>query len=186
MKLPFLFAPKLRIAEVSSSPSVHGAQGFSYERWSELTAYRPNVLVGTASELQLLLESIERLKFDLSCVDYAVAVLTYSSTQLLDDVVRVSLWHAFGVPIHELLVGPNATLLAVECQAHEGWHIEPEVETAFSDGEIVCIIRSNHLVQTGWTGCIEIECCPCGVTSPRWMDLALPCWTTSPKLAATA
>jgi hypothetical protein len=186
MKLPFRITPKVRIAEISAIPTVEQARGFSYEQWSELPQYRPSVLAGTASELKLLVEEIERKKLDLSCIDRALAVLTYSSSPLLDDVFRVTLWQTFGVPVYELLVGPNSALVAAECEAHDGWHVQPEGDVSLIDGQIVCSFRSRPPVQTGWLGRLESERCACGRDSFRLMDLTYPMQQALRKAAALA
>ncbi|MBV8550903.1 MAG: hypothetical protein JOY54_06355 [Acidobacteriaceae bacterium] len=186
MKLPFRVTPKVRIAEISAIPTVEMARGFSYEQWTELPLYRPSVLAGTTSELKLLVEEIERKKLDLSCVDRGITVLTYSCSPLLDDIFRVLLWQTFGVPVYELLVGPNRTLIAAECEAHEGWHVRPSADVSFVDGELMCTFRSCPPVQTGWLGRLEIEPCACGRGSARLMDLVFPMQQTRRKLAATA
>lgn len=186
MKLPFPVTPKLRIAEISAVPSVQGARGIPYEQWPELATQRPSVLVGTVSELQLLMENMDRRKLDVSSVDRAIVVLTYSCSKPMDDVVRVTLWQTFGVPVYELLVGPNNTLLAAECEANDGWHVQPDVEVFFADGELVCAVRSHHPVEAGWVGRLERQPCACGRTSARLLDLELASRTNVRKLAATA
>jgi hypothetical protein len=186
IKLPFLISPKLRIAEISAIPTVELARGFPCGKWSELANYRPGVLVGTRSELQLLVEEIQRSHLDLSCVDRAIIVLTYSCSGLLDDVFRVALWQTFGVPVYELLLGPNSTLIAAECEAHEGWHVQPEAEIFFNGDEITCMFHSHAPVHTGWTGRLESETCACGSSSTRLMDLTRIVHSTRRRLAATA
>lgn len=186
IKLPFLVNGKLRIAETSAVPTIQLARGFARDEWTELAKYRPEVLAGTQSELQLLVEEMERRHLDLSCVDRAIVVLTYSCSGLLDNVFRVALWQTFGVPVYELLLGPNSTLIAAECEAHEGWHIQPEAEIVFNGDEVTCVFRSHSPIHTGWTGRLELEACACGRSSARLIDLARPVQGARRKLAATA
>jgi hypothetical protein len=42
----------------------------------------------------------------------------------LNDTDRDRLWRAFRVPIFEQIVGRAGELLAAECEAHDGLHIE--------------------------------------------------------------
>ncbi|MBV8072839.1 MAG: hypothetical protein JO270_23250 [Acidobacteriaceae bacterium] len=186
IKLPFLVSARVRIAEIATVPTVQIARGFPCGRWDELAAYQPHVLVGTQSELQLVLDEIEKGRLDLSTVDRALVVLTYTCNALLDDVFRVRLWQAFGVPVYELLIGPNSTLMAAECEAHEGWHVQPEAEISFHAGEIRYSFRSNPVVQTGWAGRLEMERCPCGRDSARLVGLERVSRQTQRKFAATA
>ncbi len=185
IKLPFLVSAKLRIAEISAVPTIQQARGFACGQWAELAGYRPQVLVGTQSELQLLIEQMHRHHLDLSSVDRAIVVLTYTCSGLLDDVSRVSLWQTFGVPVYELLLGPNSTLIAAECEAHEGWHVQPEAEIVFHADEITCLLRPHAPIQTGWTGWLDREACACGRESARLMDLSRPARNRR-RLAATA
>ena len=129
---------------------------------------------------------MERHKLDLSCVDRAIVVLTYSCSGLLDDVFRVVLWQTFGVPVYELLLGPNSFLIAAECEVHEGWHVQPEAEIFFNGDEVTCLFRSHPPVQTGWTGRLESEPCACGRSSGRLMDLGRLRQAPQRKLAAIA
>lgn len=186
IKLPFLVSSKVRIAEIAASPSVQLARGFPCGDWQGLCDYRPQILVGTQSELQLLVEEMGRGAWNLNSVDCAVVVLTYSYTTLLDDVFRVTLWQTFGVPVYELLVGPNNCLIAAECEAHEGWHLEPEADVSLAGGEITCRLRSHAPIRTGWTGNLEAEPCACGRSSIRLIDLYRPFQASTRELAAIA
>ena len=115
-----------------------------------------------------------------------MVVLTYSYSALLDDVFRVTVWQTFGVPVYELLVGPNNALIAAECEAHDGWHLEPQTAVFFAGEQITCRVGSHSPVQTGWTGRIELERCACGRDSARLMDLSRPYQPINRKLAAIA
>jgi hypothetical protein len=43
---------------------------------------------------------------------------------LLSAAERERLWRAFRVPIFEQIIGPDGELLAAECEAHDGLHVE--------------------------------------------------------------
>ena len=55
---------------------------------------------------------------------HAAIVLATSQDQLLTEARRDRLWHAFRVPVFEQIVDEDGTLLAAECEAHNGVHIE--------------------------------------------------------------
>ena len=55
----------------------------------------------------------------------------------MSDVSRVTLWQGFGVPIFELYLGPDNGLLAAECGAHEGWHLEPGIDCWRYEDELI-------------------------------------------------
>jgi hypothetical protein len=61
---------------------------------------------------------------------------------------RQRLWQAFRVPVFEQIVGENGALLAAECEAHAGLHIE-----------------SSKLDLAGLS--VEKAPCGCGRSAPR-------------------
>ncbi len=69
----------------------------------------------------------------------------------ISDADRERLWRAFRVPLFEQIVDDRCFLLAAECEAHEGLHIE-----------------SRHFI----VGDHEIERTPCGCgkKSPRFIE----------------
>jgi hypothetical protein len=63
---------------------------------------------------------------------------------------RERLWRTFRVPVFEQLIGPRGVLLATECIAHDGMHIE-----------------SPHFRRDGN---IDGSPCGCGRTTPRLLE----------------
>ena len=61
---------------------------------------------------------------------------------------RERLWRAFRVPIFEQIIGPRGKLLAAECEAHDGLHIE-----------------TSGLRWEGYR--LEQAVCACGRKTPR-------------------
>jgi hypothetical protein len=62
---------------------------------------------------------------------------------------RARLWRAFRVPVFEQRIDQSGRLLAAECEAHDGLHVEsPDVSP-----------RSGEVLET--------EPCGCGRTTPR-------------------
>jgi hypothetical protein len=79
---------------------------------------------------------------------HAVIVLSRRGGDLLTLEQRRRLWRAFRVPVFEQVIGPNGALLAAECEAHAGLHIE-----------------SPRFNVTGRA--VETAKCGCGRNSPR-------------------
>jgi hypothetical protein len=169
--LPFPADPKVRIAQLTETPRFTGVEAFVPERWLELETFRPRVIVGYAGDLQRLAERMDLGIVDLACVDHAVVVLTACGSKPLSDVVRVVLWQSFGVPVFELFVGPDKSLLAFECEAHEGWHLEPGVTLGAFEEELILDSPGNYGLRTGLRGRVLTEACPCGRETPRLMDI---------------
>ena len=186
-KLPVVSA-KLRIAQLSNTVCFEGAQAFPAERWSSLKGFAPNVLVGAASELQRLVQRIDLQTVELPSLDHAVFVITEVGDKPLTDVLRVVFWQRFGVPVYELYMAPGGTLVASECEAQEGWHVEPEARFAMQHGELVLQAGQDGTLRTGLKRYLEPRACACGRTGLQilapedlWRSQA-----SAPKLAAIA
>jgi hypothetical protein len=177
----------LRVAQVTQTTPFDRVAAFGPDRWQELEAYRPQVLVGPAPELQKLVESVKLGVVDLKTLDRAIFVLTECGDKPLSDMSRVVLWQTFGVPVYELFVAMGGVLLASECEAHEGWHVQPYASFSLSNDELVVNAPSQETLRTGLLGSIDIAGCPCGRPGKRVMGVeTLRSKTTRYELAATA
>jgi hypothetical protein len=186
-QLPLPAGSNVRIAQVSvSTGSFDLAQSFYRDRWDELESFRPCVLVGSEADLRGLAELAQRNFLDLTSVDHAIFVLTACGEKPPTDVSRVVLWQAFGVPVYELFVDAKARLLASECEAHEGWHVESCASFSLLDGELILNAPGLSDLPTGLTGRIEIELCPCGRGGMRVLDVEALTPSAEWTLAATA
>lgn len=161
---------KLRIAQITPGAQFESVY-FPADRWGEMEAYSPEMLAGAMADLQWLAERVQRREIDLGSVDHAVFVLTSAGDVPLDDPVRVVLWQAFGVPVYELFVGTDGTILAGECEAHEGWHVEPGCRFYLTKkDELMADSRHIKGIRTGLSAVIEREPCACGRLGARLMD----------------
>jgi hypothetical protein len=99
--------------------SSHGAVRVFRRGWdAEAEAYRPAAIAATWPLLeQLLARQIESLT-------HALIVLARPEDSLLTLEQRRQLWLAFRVPVFEQIIGAHGALLAAECEAHAGLHIE--------------------------------------------------------------
>jgi hypothetical protein len=110
--------------------------------WSEDAAsYSPAAIAATLAQLHAL-PSIPSLR-------NAIIALVRPGEPNLSEDDRERLWRAFRVPVFEQRIDAACTLLAAECEAHDGLHIVcPAVLPR--DGEI-----------------LEAAPCGCGRTTPR-------------------
>ncbi len=187
-KLPFPARPEQRIAQISAlSKPFDFAQPFPRDRWRDLENFQPQVLVGSASDLLRLHGRSELGALKLSSVDHAVFVLTQCGRSPLNDVLRVSLWQAFGVPLFELFLGSRGRLLASECEAHEGWHIEPGNNFSIVHGKLLVDVPLRKGIETGLRAELDDSLCPCGRAGVRLVNIdGHVVWTVQKELAATA
>ena len=96
----------------------HGAVRVFARGWGlDAAAYRPAALAATWEQFDCL----PALAFPLT---HAVIVLASPTDVLLSLQQRKRLWSIFRVPIFEQIVRKNGVLLAAECEAHCGLHIE--------------------------------------------------------------
>ena len=83
----------------------------------------------------------------------AVIVLGRHGDPRLPEADRERLWQAFRVPIFEQIIGRDGKLLATECEAHQGIHVESE--------------RLAVNLQD-----LDPSPCACGRKTPRLMEAA--------------
>lgn len=108
---------------------------------AQAAAYAPAVIVGTRAQLL-------SLAADPPSLTHALVVVGRSTDMLLTTADRDRLWRAFRVPVFEQIIGPNGERLAVECEAHDGLHVE--------------------VPEQDWTGYAHDEgLCACGLRTPR-------------------
>ena len=119
-----------------------GARVFEDGWNAQAAAYRPEAVAATWQQMEALLAG------KIESLTHAVIVLARPGDALLTVAQREQLWRAFRVPVFEQIIGENGALLAAECEAHAGLHIEsPKLEIAGSS--------------------IGSERCGCGRSTPR-------------------
>jgi hypothetical protein len=103
---------------------------------SEAAEYEPAAVAATFPQLQTL------LSLGIDSMTHAVIVLGRPAQPRLTEEDRHRLWRAFAVPIFEQVIGPNGELLAAECEAHDGLHVEnpamPLQGETVHDGRCLC------------------------------------------------
>jgi len=117
---------------------------FSAGWCKEAEAFAPGSIAATRHQLM-----------DLAClgaplVTHSLIVLGGADDPPLSREDRDGFWRAFGVPVFEQIIGPNGELLAAECEAHDGLHVE------------------NRGFESEWKHFrLETGACGCGRTTPR-------------------
>jgi hypothetical protein len=169
---PFPTHSQMRLAQLSdSAPAFGKLQPFYPESMVHLQGYRPNMIVGTASELQHLAGQVDLGTVDPSTVDHALIVLTRCGQPPVSDVARVVLWQTFGVPVYEIYCGLDNSILGYECELHEGWHLAPGVAFAEMDGELMLNAPGVLGLHTSLSGFVTNDKCPCGRQGPRALNV---------------
>lgn len=139
---------------------------FSAESWVQIENFEPQVLIGRTADLERLANLADSGIVDLSSVDTAILVTASFGDNVINDVERVVLWQAFGVPVYELLLSSDGRLLGSECEAHAGWHLEPDIRLSRTGG-VVTVDSGREKRRLGMTAQVETTPCECGRTEPR-------------------
>jgi hypothetical protein len=172
LKLPFPVNAQMRLAVLSDTAPVFGLLApFKPELATQLEGFRPNLIAGTVAEFEQLAEQVDLDAVTLSCLDHAVIVLTRCGNAPLSDVARVVFWQAFGVPVYEVFTGLDDTILAYECELHEGWHLAPRIRLVKLNGELMLEAAGVAGLHTGLSGVVTDDECPCGRTGRRVLNL---------------
>jgi hypothetical protein len=109
----------------------------------EAASFAPASLAGTLDQLMELAGGLKP-----PTLTHALIVLTRMGDPILSAADRERLWRAFRVPLFEQIIGSRGELLAAECEAHDGLHIET--------------------ADLAWAGhAIETAQCACGRATPR-------------------
>jgi hypothetical protein len=97
----------------------------------------------------------------------------------LPDAARDMLWRAFEVPVFEQRLGSDGSVLAWECEAHEGLHVAEQnaVFERSSNRRLILTSltdRRRPLLRliAGFTATLETDLCPCGQPGPRLLGVS--------------
>jgi hypothetical protein len=121
------------------------------EGWSaQAAAFAPAAIAGTWPQLEALLPEY------IASLTHSIIVLATPADILLTPQQRDKLWRAFRVPVFEQIIGDRGELLAAECEAHDGLHIQHPVFSALLP--------------------VDSTPCGCGKKSPR---LKAEMWSAS-------
>ncbi|HEY7307591.1 MAG TPA: hypothetical protein VH601_25935 [Bryobacteraceae bacterium] len=166
-KLPFGIPANIRLAQISGVSVIDRAVTFAPDDWHNIERFRPRILVGHAGSLKRLSEQVHRGILNLDSVNHAVFVLTTCGESPLSDTLRVLLWQSFGVPVYEVVVAGDGTLLATDCEAEEGWHLQPGVHARLIGRELHFEMPGVRALCTGLAAVINSEPCACGRSTFR-------------------
>lgn len=165
--LPLGGTRRLRVAQISAGPLLDSALLFSSPRWHHLNTFGPQILAGSAADLHRFATQAQLGLRELPSLDHGVVVLTECGAQPATADFRDLIWRTFGVPVYELFLDLEGKLIASECEAHDGWHLESAATAVYLfNGELI-LDRRVYALRTGLTGYVETALCPCGRSNPR-------------------
>jgi len=167
--LPFPAAPHLRTALLGDLDCFDSVATYPEIRWRQISLFAPQVLAGRTGDLQKFADGVLRSEWELPSLDTAVFNLTALGHRPMTPAERDKLWHAFHVPVYEVLFDPDTGVLASECEAHEGWHVR-HARLRFDMQNGAIIFRKNGLasspINSGLTAAGLDGVCACGDEAP--------------------
>ena len=164
----------------------------SPEGWSkDLEHFRPEALAGPVSMLRRMATTVFNRGARFPSLKRPIVAFTglpFGDTGILTDTDRDQLWQAFNLPVYEYFLGHRHEVLARECDARMGLHVDAAqaifevldpVEPATGDerrGELVVTSLANSLfpivrLASGLRGTLTRVPCSCGATGERLLHL---------------
>ncbi len=123
--------------------------------WEE---FQPGAIAATWPQFEALMRT------KIPALTHALIVLARPGEELLNVRQREQLWTAFRVPVFQQIVNRRGVLLAAECEAHDGLHIE-----------------SAQVVAIG--AALDRTTCGCGRSAPRLklveQPAPIPMWASA-------
>ncbi|MBI4891326.1 MAG: hypothetical protein HY821_11935 [Acidobacteria bacterium] len=149
--LDYPLAPTPRVAVLGAAFRAETGV-YSLPQWTpeRLTQLRPLALAGSWAELAKAARMVQRGELALPGLLYPLVVLTPAGDAPLSQREHLQLWDWFGLPAWEQIRGQDGKLLAVECEARNGFHLAPGVDV-------------DHL--DGW---LDADECDCAQRKPRY------------------
>ncbi len=154
-----------------------GVRTFRRVTRSRLASFEPEALAGPVSELHRLADRIVDRWDGMPPLRHSVIAFVILRQAFLSDEAREMFWRVFKVPVFGQIFGLSGELLAWECEAHEGYHIQDgrsviEVDRHGGEPELLVtslagLRRPAIRLATGLTGSIERSTCGCGIEGPR-------------------
>jgi hypothetical protein len=170
-----------------------GVRNFPMATPSQLAGYAPDALAGPVAELRRLADRIEDGWGRMRPLRHSVLAFVILRQAFLSEEAREAFWRVFKAPVFGQIHGLSGELLAWECEAHEGYHIEEgcavfELDSHGGEPELLVtslagLRRPAIRLATGLTGDLEDSACGCGRRGRRLVNLRR---RSLPKLAVAA
>jgi len=146
-------------------------------QWDAVQRTEPEVLAGPAPALLSLASAMLERKLALPTLRWGVVGWSGPGRPMLDAASRAALWWAFQVPVAEQYRGFDGEILAENCEARDGWHIQEDTALwEAANGALPGPLRVTSLVNLRFPA-LRLECgihgrlstvrCECGRDTPR-------------------
>lgn len=148
------------------------------DQLDHLGRFGPESIAAPSNMLLRLARRVERRDVFVPRLHHCLIAFSHFGDEPLDGAGRDFLWRVFRVPLFEQLLGTDGAVVAAECDAHEGLHLQSDqaiVEQEPSGEFLLTSLTDLRFpairVATGWTGSIDRSLCGCGQPHPRLTGL---------------
>jgi hypothetical protein len=135
-------------------------------------------LAGPVAVLMQLAEAARQARETIPTVTRAIVAFSGLEHGALTEAGRDNLWQVFQVPIFEQYLGADGSLLAWECEAHEGLHTVEDnaIIEQSPDSELILTSltdrrRPTIRLVTSLAARLDSGACECGQPGPRLISV---------------
>jgi phenylacetate-CoA ligase len=147
--------------------------------WTDqIRQFRPEALAAPVSVLMQLGEDALKTGEAIPTVTRAIVAFTGLEHESLTESGRDMLWQVFQVPVFEQYLGADGSLLAWECEAHEGLHTVEDnaIIEQSPDCELILTSLTDHRrptirLVTSLAARLHFGACECGQPGPRLISV---------------
>jgi hypothetical protein len=176
LEFPLSFTGRIALLEGGFHPRPN-IREFAAADLERLAPYEPEALVCPLDLALSLADRKERGLFTLPSLSVALVVLTRLDDSPLAGHHRDLLWQAFRVPVFEQVLGWDGTVIARECEVHDGLHVAESVAIPHLHDDELLVTQLTVFdeplirVRTGLAAEIVTGHCECGSETPRLRNL---------------
>jgi hypothetical protein len=173
-----------------------GVRVFAGTELDGIASYTPDALAGPVSVLRSLAEAVEDHSVHLSRLRHSILAFSILRHAFLSEEARDLFWRVFQVPVFGQILSSGGEVLAWECEAHEGYHVNTRhaiVETVGGGSEpallvtsLVDLRRPVLRMDTALTATMEHSTCGCGLAGLRLLDVRRRSLAKVAAMAASA
>jgi hypothetical protein len=142
---------------------------FADSRGKRLKRFGATALAAPVSKLRELAAAIESGRDEIRPLRHFLVSFTGTDHGEIHEEDRERFWRVFQVPVFEQRLGFDGRMIAYECEAHHGLHIETDLR------------YPTLRVGTRMTARIQHDCCDCGNASARVIAGRLPSLAKRPS-----
>lgn len=146
----------------------------------EVQASAPELICGGVETLRQLALEVLRQRRRITSMRWGVIAWSSPGREPLTPPDRALFWRAFGVPVWEQFRGFHGEILAEQCEAGDGWHLNPSEALWDAPSQrcgpvyVTSLTNLRHPVlrlETGYDGRMGVGTCDCGRKGARVVEL---------------